>query len=315
MIWENFGVICTPGDLPFGEGLYTQAPHAIQFEGFVRTYFTTRLRDGKESYKSFPAYIDFKDDFSCQLETSIFPILPLGPIGNFDEHGIFPFQPFMSAEGQLMATTTGWSRREAVPAESSIGLAMSRNQGKTFERVGNGPILAPLHEEPFLIADGYILEHNGIYHMYYIAGRKWLERQGVIERLYKIRHACSNNLVDWIRSNEDIVGNLIGEDECQALPSVLKTPEGWLMAFCYRNAFDFRKDSSKSYKIGWAQSTDLINWERTDSEHQVLTHNSGWDAEMQAYPNLFRNNSGTYLLYNGNNFGESGFGIAKLKVE
>ena len=315
MIWKNLGILCDPTNLPFGEGLYCQSPHAIQLEGFVRVYFTTRLRDGEKNYRSYPAYTDFSDDFSIQLGASFFPLLSLGQLGNFDEHGIFPFQPFFSIEGRLMATTTGWSRREDVPAESSIGLVASNDRGKTFERIGRGPILAPLHEEPFLIADGFVLEDNRSYHLFYIAGRKWLQKNGVTERLYKIRHAQSNDLTQWNRSNLDVVSDSLGENECQALPTVIKSSKGWLMAFCFRDAFDFREVSAKGYRIGWAQSRDLLNWERIDSEHSLTKHDSGWDDHMQAYPNLFKNGTGTYLLYNGDNFGLKGFGIAKLMGE
>ncbi len=315
MRWNNLGILCDPTNLPFGQGLYCQSPHAIQMKGFVRVYFTTRLRDEKFFFRSFPAFVDFSDDFSVQLGVSDFPLLPLGPLGNFDEHGIFPFQPFLSREGRLMATTTGWSRREAVPAESSIGLAVSSDQGKTFEKVGKGPMFAPLHEEPFLIADGFVLEHNDSYHMFYIAGRKWLHRSGVTERLYKIRHAQSTNLIEWSRTNLNVIPDSLGETECQALPTVIKSSQNWLMAFCFRDAFDFRENPSKGYRIGWARSRDLINWERVDSEYFLSRHFSGWDLQMQAYPNIFTNSTGTYLLYNGDNFGLNGFGIAKLEGE
>jgi hypothetical protein len=87
------------------------------------------------------------------------------------------------------------------------------------------------------------------------------------------------------------------------------------MAFCFRDAFDFRKDSTMGYRIGWAATKDLLNWERVDVEHSLSKHISGWDNQMQAYPNLFKNRTGTYLLYNGNDFGLKGFGIAKLEGE
>jgi hypothetical protein len=37
-----------------------------------------------------------------------------------------------------------------------------------------------------------------------------------------------------------------------------------------------------------------------------------WDAGMQCYPNIFHLNGEIYLLYNGNQFGKFGFGIARL---
>lgn len=313
MIWENLGMICSSETLPFGDGIYCQSPHAIQLEDFVRIYFTTRTRDGEKHYKSYPAYIEVTSDFSKILNYSSFPILPLGDLGNFDEHGIFPFQPFVMSSGEIMATTTGWSRRQSVEAESAIGLVISKDFGKTFRRTGSGPMLAALREEPFLIADGYLLENEGAYHLFYISGRSWIEKDGKKERVYKIRHAKSLDLIEWERSNLDLITDVIGENECQALPTVLKTKEGWLMAFCFRDAFDFRTIREKSYRLGWAKSQDLTTWNRIDEEITITSHNSNWDYDMRAYPNLFKNESGTYLLYNGNNFGLEGFGLARLK--
>jgi hypothetical protein len=39
---------------------------------------------------------------------------------------------------------------------------------------------------------------------------------------------------------------------------------------------------------------------------------SGWDSEMMEYSSMQRHKQDMYLLYNGNGFGQSGFGIARL---
>jgi hypothetical protein len=38
----------------------------------------------------------------------------------------------------------------------------------------------------------------------------------------------------------------------------------------------------------------------------------GWDSEMMCYPYVFDHKGERYMLYNGNGYGKSGFGIAKL---
>jgi hypothetical protein len=37
-----------------------------------------------------------------------------------------------------------------------------------------------------------------------------------------------------------------------------------------------------------------------------------WDSDMMCYPNTFECDGKIYLLYNGNEFGRHGFGLAKL---
>jgi hypothetical protein len=313
LIWENLGLICDARSLPFGSNIYCQSPHAIDFGTFIRVFFTTRENDGERLYKSFPAYVDFSTDFEEILSFGPYPLMNLGELGSFDEHGIFPIQPFRDKNGNLLASTTGWSRRVSTPTDSSIGLVKSENEGQSFTRVGIGPILAPLHNDPFLIADGIIFYDSDEYHMFYISGERWIDGPENKERVYKIRHATSKDLQNWNRDYKNVIADSLGLDECQALPSVIRTEDGWLMAFCFREAIGFRTDSSRGYRIGWAKSQDLHEWERIDDTHSISSHQSNWDSDMQAYPNLFRNQNGTFLLYNGNYFGRDGFGVAKLQ--
>ncbi len=314
MIWENLGLICESKVLPFGEKLFCQSPHAIDFESFVRVYFTTREADGKNLFKSYPTFVDFSRDFGQLLSFGRYPLIPLGDLGSFDEHGIFPFQPFRDKDGDLCASTTGWSRRVSTPTESCIGLAISDKDGENFTREGTGPILAALHDEPFLVADGAIFFYEDVYHMFYISGERWIDGPENKERVYKIRHAISKDLHNWNRDYQNLISDRLGIDECQALPSVIRIDNGWLMAFCYRDAIEFRSNPEKGYRIGWAESQDLVHWDRVDDSQKILQHPSSWDSNMRAYPNLFKNEFGTFLLYNGNFFGREGFGLAKMKV-
>ena len=306
-------MICNAKTLPFGQEMYCQSPHAVDYGKFVRVFFTTREIDGQNLYKSYPTYVDFSNDFQEIKAYGNYPIITLGEIGTFDEHGIFPFQPFTDKDGNLIATTTGWSRRVSTPTDSSIGILKSNDLGNSFIRISNGPMMAPLHHDPFLVADGSVFYHENQYHMFYISGERWIDGPESKERVYKIRHAYSKDLREWSRDFVNIISDTIDQDECQALPSVMKTESGWLMAFCFRHAIGFRNDAKKGYRIGWAESQDLVHWRRIDEEHTILKHSSNWDGDMQAYPNLFKNKLGTFLLYNGNSFGRDGFGLAKLR--
>ena len=78
------------------------------------------------------------------------------------------------------------------------------------------------------------------------------------------------------------------------------------------DTFDFRLNHKASYKLGYAYSSDLINWHRDDSLAGIEPSASGWDSEMQCYPNAFELNGSIHLLYNGNEFGRNGFGLATL---
>ena len=76
---------------------------------------------------------------------------------------------------------------------------------------------------------------------------------------------------------------------------------------------NFRSGGDKSYKLGYASSYDLKQWDRDDSFIASISERTNWDESMQCYPNLFVFNGSLYCAYNGNEFGKLGFGLAKFK--
>ena len=70
-----------------------------------------------------------------------------------------------------------------------------------------------------------------------------------------------------------------------------------------------------SYRIGYAESADGLEWVRMDDRVGIDVSSSGWDSEMICYPKVFEHQGKLYLLYNGNGYGKSGFGLAVLENE
>lgn len=102
-------------------------------------------------------------------------------------------------------------------------------------------------------------------------------------------------------------------DECQALPTVVCLDGVYHMFFCYRQAFGFRTNKSNAYRLGYAHSADLVRWTRDDANAGIGVSAEGWDSEMQCYPHVFKMGDKVYMLYNGNQFGRDGFGLAVLE--
>ena len=85
------------------------------------------------------------------------------------------------------------------------------------------------------------------------------------------------------------------------------------MFFCYRQSFDFRDNRERGYRIGHAWSDDLANWTRDDENPQIDVTPDAWDSDMLCYPHAFECDGKVCLLYNGNEFGRAGFGLAVLE--
>jgi hypothetical protein len=64
-----------------------------------------------------------------------------------------------------------------------------------------------------------------------------------------------------------------------------------------------------AYRIYHAESDDGIVWRRAP-EPAIDVSDSGWDSEMVEYPFVFDHAGERYMLYAGNGFGKTGFGLA-----
>jgi hypothetical protein len=76
----------------------------------------------------------------------------------------------------------------------------------------------------------------------------------------------------------------------------------------YRMWFAVRGDR---YAIGYAESADGLTWERRDAAAGLMPSAEGWDSEMVEYPCVFDHRGSRYLLYNGNDYGRTGLGLAE----
>jgi predicted GH43/DUF377 family glycosyl hydrolase len=317
MQWNKLGKIFDPAQhrLPNGCEHHAQSPQALVFDDFVRIYFSTRAKDSNGKFLSHIAYVDMDKQLRKVLRVADHTVIPLGGLGCFDEHGIFPMNVLRHGDA-IYAYTCGWNRRVSVSVDTAIGLAQSHDGGRTFERQGAGPVLAASLHEPCLVGDGFVQVIDGTFHMWYIFGTGWkrFSDGAAPDRTYKIGHAVSRDGVHWDKEEaRQIISDRLGADESQALPTVVEIDGRHHMFFCYRQSFDFRSNSKRGYRIGHAWSDDLRTWQRDDEQIVLGIEDGAWDSDMQCYPHVFKCDGKVYLLYNGNEFGRHGFGLAVLQ--
>jgi len=240
-------------------------------------------------------------------------VLELGKYGTFDEFGTYPVSVICDGD-EIRAYYAGWTRCESVPFNAAIGLAVSRDGGETFQRLGDGPVLSYTHDEPFLLGSPRIRKINGGWQLWYVAGREWRMTDGKPEPVYKIRLATSDNGVDWVKLGRDLIPDKLGDHECQACPDVTYRNDRYHMFFSYRDIRNY-KGREGGYRIGYASSPDMVNWKRDDARIGICLSEIGWDSEMVNYPHVFWLDGRTYMLYQGNGMGRAGFGLAVLESE
>jgi predicted GH43/DUF377 family glycosyl hydrolase len=205
---------------------------------------------------------------------------------------------------------SGWSRSVSVPYTNSTGLAISDDGGETFRKVSDGPILSKSLHDPYSATSPCVLKEDNIWHMWYCSGNDWLEIGEKYEHTYDIKYARSSDSISWSRQSQAVIKQQT-DYEALTRPWVIKSSDGYHMWFCYRGSHDFR-DGQNAYQIGYAYSSDLQHWQRSDERSGISPSKSGWDSKMIAYPAVITLDDRTLMFYNGNGFGSEGFGIARL---
>jgi hypothetical protein len=287
---------------------YAQAPSVIIYDKFIRVYFSSRpVPDAKGQFVSRLAYLDLdRYDLFRIISICKEPILSLGELGTFDEFGTYPTS-VIKRESEIRAYYAGWTRCESVPFNAAIGLALSYDNGSTFERIGKGPVLAHSLDEPFVIGSPKIKYFNDTWYLWYSAGKKWLQASPKPEPVYKIRMAHSKDGIIWKKFNHDIIESILEIDECQASADV------FFYQGLYHMFFSYRYHLSKVYRIGYASSINLFDWTRNDLKAGIDVSETGWDSSAVSYPCVFELDGKIYMLHQGNEIGRYGFGLAELE--
>jgi predicted GH43/DUF377 family glycosyl hydrolase len=319
MKWKKLGQIFDP--TKWDDGLerdwmksHSQCTHSLIMEDRVRIYFSCRPENDENGFaKSYTTFLELdKKDLTKIIRVSDKPVMSLGDLGTFDEFAVYP-SCNVNKDGSIFLYYAGWSRCNSVPFNTSIGLATSTDNGESFTRIGKGPILSASVEEPFVISGPKVRIFEGKWYMFYLAGCNWINHEGKPEVIYKNRLATSQDGINWERHKKNIIPDVLGENECQAGPDVFYKDNIYHMYFVYREGLDFRNSKGRGYRIGYATSKDLYEWERKDSESGIEYSDSGWDSTMHHYPHVFEVDGTYYMTYNGNDFGRYGFGLAILE--
>ena len=110
--WSKLGQIFDPRHHDLGEGVvgFAQSPQAVPFDEFVRIYFSCRKLSKNGKFLSVIRFVDIDKTLENILYVHKDDVIDQGRLGNFDEHGIFPFNVIKMGQ-RFYGYTSGWSRR------------------------------------------------------------------------------------------------------------------------------------------------------------------------------------------------------------
>jgi hypothetical protein len=310
MRWEKRGLIFTVNGISEWMNHHACVPVADRVDDEVlRIYFGPRDTQGR----SFTTFIEVEADNPANvLRVHDRPVIGLGKLGTFDDSGVMP-SSIVNHNGRKYLFYIGWNRGVTVPYRNSVGLAVSDDGGLTFQRVCEGPVVDRTQAEPYFCASPYAMydAEAKTWKLWYASSTGWTLVHGHPEPIYQVKYAESGDGVHWVRNN--IVCLPYGfEGEANARPCVIKENGRYRMWYCFRGSVDYRTSKQQSYRLGYAESPDGINWTRDDANIGIERSAAGWDSLMMEYPYVYEHKGRKYMLYNGNGFGETGFGYAVL---
>lgn len=277
----------------------------VLHDGCLRVYFGPRDEQGRTRV----GFIDVDAEEPSNVRyVHDRPVLDLGRLGAFDDSGAMP-ACLVQNGAEKWLYYIGWNQGVTVPYRNSIGLAISRDGGFTFERAFEGPIVDRTRQEPFFTASPFVLKEQDRWRMWYASATGWLTVDGHPEPLYVIKYGESTDGVDWHRNNVTCIEPRHIE-EANARPWVVHDVDRYRMWFCFRGSRGYRGQRTESYRIGYAESADGVTWTRMDEGAGIDVSDEGFDDVMVTYPSVYEYRGRRHLLYNGNGFGLTGIGHA-----
>ncbi len=299
--WRKWGLIFRPDPRFWWMQTHACLPAPLHLEGTVyRVFFASRDRESRSHVGYFDLDLEKPDSV---MAFSSEPVLAPGPVGHFDDHGIYVGAAVRSGS-LVFLYTIGWNPGKRYPLfYASIGLAKSKDLGRHCEKVGRAPILARSEWDPCGVTGPWVVKEEKKWRMWYVSGYKWEERETHLKSFYDIKYAESDDGISWRREGVVAIRHASARETNIARPCVVRNENGTYEAW-------FAYNCGEGYRIGFATSDDGVVFERRDSEAGIQPSSAPWENQAVAHPAVIRHGAETFLFYNGNQFGYHGVALA-----
>lgn len=299
--WHKLGLsVAAPG-----VGLmvsHASLPTPLRLPDRIRVYFSACDADLRGRI----FYADLESTFPFRvIHISRTPVLDIGPAGAFDADGVNPSQ-IVERDGKLFLYYIGWQRiSNDIPYTLLGGLAVSTNGGLSFTRVRNTSMLAPTKDEPYFRTAPFVWQEDGQWQMLYIGGGEFFSSPGG-KRLprYALRHTQSPDGWNWTGTSRTLLEPNPALGQIGFGRPVMTAKGGSIteLMLSIRTVHGYTLCSGPFSIQKTIDPTGLRDVLPLSPE--------GWDSEMTCFGVTLEIDGRELLLYNGNQFGRSGFGLA-----
>jgi hypothetical protein len=297
--WRKLGRLHAPQGVHPKLATHAANPLAVPLGGDAyRIFFSGRDADNRSSV----GYVDADLVRRKVLHAHDRPVFEHGPEGSFHSHGV-SVGCWYEAGGKRYVLFMGWQRPAQRHWRGDIGrLVLHPDLSLTPD--GEQPLLGVAPEDPVSLSYPWVLrEADGGFRMWYGSTRTWDAGNG--EMLHVINQARSDDGHAWVRQGMAVPYEL-GRAQAFSRPSVMARADGgYEMWFSFRGAGD-------KYRIGYA-TCDAGAWTLRLADSGIDVTRGDWDGEMIEYPFVFEHEGERFMLYNGDGYGRTGFGLAVME--
>ncbi|KRI01739.1 hypothetical protein [Curvibacter sp. PAE-UM] len=300
--WEKLGRLYCPAETGRHRKLLTHAanPLPVLMHGDVyRIFYCGRDASNKSSVGAVDVDIVKRRVLREHME----PVFEYGPAGSFYADGV-SIGSCYSVGGVRYMLFMGWQTPPDAHFRGDVGrLVVGADLGLRLDN--EVPFMASDSTDPISLSYPWVCkDREGGYIMWYGSTRTWDAGNG--EMLHAINYATSDDGLEWRREGLAVPYEL-GRAQAFSRPTVARDASGnYEMWFSYRGAI------GSKYRIGYAVSPDGLSWRLALEDAGIDVSTAGWDSEMIEYPFVFDHGGQRYMLYNGNSYGKTGFGLAAL---
>lgn len=304
MKWQKKGVVWQPDGSQWWASSHASCPTPhLRKDGVLRLYLQCR----DENNVGRIAYVDVDpENPMCVLGEAKAPVLDVGAPGAFDDNGVFPTSVVRAKDGSLLMYYVGFELCHHIRYRLLTGVAISKDDGDSFQRLKSTPILERSNQEMHFRCGPFVLPTPSGYEMWYVAGSAWEKIKGKLMPVYDIRYMTSSDGITWPSQGQVVLAVDSREEHGLGRPYIMHKDGR------YQMFYSVRKKSPCAYRMGYAESVDGTNWLRMDDSMGIDVSASGWDSESVEYGAVVESGDKTWLFYNGNDFGGTGFGLAEL---
>jgi len=300
--WRRLGRLLDPSEVGQWATSHASHPTALPLAGdVVRVFFSSRDASNRSRLGSIDLAV--RQESIERVSAPRGPLLQPGPRGAFDADGITA-SSFLRDGDRLLAYYLGWSVGRNVPFSNFVGIAVGDRNGDRFEKPFLAPIVGRSEVNPFSLGYPWVLRVGALWRMWLGSHVSW--GPAGLDMVAVIKTADSTDGIAWHASPRVAINLLAPQDPQEfalSRPVVIKERAGYSMWYARRYPH---------YRLGYAQSVDGETWERRDHEILMTGPVGVWEALEMTYPCVFDHGGRRYLLYNGDGYGQTGFGIAIL---